>query len=866
MECGQGAWKSTMGLQLRHTSLRKVQILTTLVAVFVFVAQPLYGFVSTHIAHAITSTNVVVSPDNLDGWTAVDDNEHGGSLNYVIGPNGAPLGSGSAQLKVTDTAQGYMVFKSTLGGTKLSDLSTLSYKTYVQSGNNLIAPTLQLNIDRDVTDADNSWQGRLVYEPYMNGSVSDGQWQTWDASAGKWWITRPASFDSQCGQGSPCTISELTALFPSIGINGGANAGIGFKAGSTWTNFIGNVDAFTINNKTYDFEPASAPNGLKFTATNLNNTAVSGCDVAINNTDVVAHWNAKGVKYNYRSWTNVAGSAYNSEASAYVSSNLGTNSQSGALNQGEGDYWFEVQAIMANDDVSFWSAPCKITYDKTKPTATLTSPTTQIFIEDTDLVIKATDNNNLSKVVANVYKDGVANVFKPTQAPAVGTSYTHTVSLAGFVDGKYSVKYNALDKAGNTSSTGVFNFTVDGTKPTASLAFPSIGPGAKSFKVKFSESVNSLEAINPANYFLENWPGASRFDSLLGHATVSYDDPTTTATVTFTDGAWYVSAEQNWGVRNVHDLAGNQITKTSDYSTPMQSPLFGEFTVHENQNVVTWDWSAAFVDPLTQNNMGVSGASGIKEYAYQLMKGPTVIVDSGKTAGTNYSSETLADGSYRFSVKAWDWAGNESGELSVLFSLDSTPPVLTMDAPTLNSDGSYTVAATTNDPSSDVRFFLDGSATPLSGVISNSDRTVWTVTTATLNAGTTHTIVAKSADTVGNAAADVARTFTIPEVVVSSLDTNIIPSLVTDTTVTNFATIFSQPLAQQALTKDDDTAVLGAETSNTPIDDVAALAATSQGWKIFGFMWYWWTLLIAALAAITWWTVAAAKRRAAQDV
>jgi len=212
-------------------------------------------------AHAAAST-VVVSPSNPQGWAFFDDNGNGGSGSFVTGPGTPPLGVGSAQLSVNAVNQGYAL-GGTTNSTKLADLTTVSYSTYVQQGNNTIAPALQFNVDQDVTDANTAYQGRLVYEPYMNGTVTDGQWQTWDAASGKWWLSRSSTlFGGNCSQASPCTFAELEALYPNIGVLDGTG-NVVIKAGSGWNvPFVGNVDALTIGTAstttTYDFEPYAA--------------------------------------------------------------------------------------------------------------------------------------------------------------------------------------------------------------------------------------------------------------------------------------------------------------------------------------------------------------------------------------------------------------------------------------------------------------------------------------------------------------------------------------------------------------------------------------------------------------------------------
>lgn len=108
--------------------------------------------------------------------------------------------------------------------------------------------------------------------------------------------------------------------------------------------------------------------------------------------------------------------------------------------------------------------------DTQKPTIDLTSPTSTSIAAGTDLVFSATDNVGLSKIVANVYKTGVAGVFKPSQISLPGSVNGNLiVSTTGFTNGSYSVKYNATDTSSNVSSTHTFNFTVDNTLPVISV-------------------------------------------------------------------------------------------------------------------------------------------------------------------------------------------------------------------------------------------------------------------------------------------------------------------------------------------------------------------------------------------------------------
>ncbi|MDR7187125.1 hypothetical protein J2X85_004195 [Microbacterium trichothecenolyticum] len=106
--------------------------------------------------------------------------------------------------------------------------------------------------------------------------------------------------------------------------------------------------------------------------------------------------------------------------------------------------------------------------DTQRPTVALVSPTTAGPTSTVQVQVDAADAVGLAKVVANVYS-GSTLVRSTQSAVASGaTTATHRATLA-LPDGIYTVKYNAHDLAGNVSKTGAFAFSVDGTKPTATI-------------------------------------------------------------------------------------------------------------------------------------------------------------------------------------------------------------------------------------------------------------------------------------------------------------------------------------------------------------------------------------------------------------
>jgi len=197
---------------------------------------------------------VVVSPGNMNGWGFLAEAANGtGSL--VNGPATPPYGNGSARFLIDSTGSEYFAMGST--GILLSNFTKLMYSTYRSTGASALAVSLQLNIDEDITDGNNAWKGRLVFEPYYDNAVATGAWETWDALAGRWWASG-APINGICPQGAPCSIATILSTYPNAGVHPTLGA-IGFKAGSAWAGgFDGNVDGLIVGvggmETTYDFE------------------------------------------------------------------------------------------------------------------------------------------------------------------------------------------------------------------------------------------------------------------------------------------------------------------------------------------------------------------------------------------------------------------------------------------------------------------------------------------------------------------------------------------------------------------------------------------------------------------------------------
>ncbi len=231
-------------------------------------------------AQGAFGATIVVSPLNPGGWGFLVESGSSAAGNFQnVGPGTPPLGFGSVRLQVNTSGDGIAFGRLGWNSLRLADLAVLRYQTYQTSASALgLLPALQIQYDSDITDSNLSFQGRLVFEPYLAATglgqpVVPGVWQQWDTldlNANGWWASGGSVPNNSClnsGPGAclatqaiPCTLAKIIGCFPNIGVHpSGLLGAILFKAGSGWNSFDGNVDSFEIQAvgqelDVYDFE------------------------------------------------------------------------------------------------------------------------------------------------------------------------------------------------------------------------------------------------------------------------------------------------------------------------------------------------------------------------------------------------------------------------------------------------------------------------------------------------------------------------------------------------------------------------------------------------------------------------------------
>jgi hypothetical protein len=225
-----------------------------------------------------STDTVVVRPSATSGWgilpsgdVAVTTNNATGKV--VVGPGGqSPLLPGSVEFQTKSGPGGkpQLYAPASLAGTRLSDLTSLSYQSFVSDyadGGPWLTHTLNVFIDRNGNGVDESDWHTLVYEPCYTTSCAGAvqplnTWTTFNAitPGAIWWSTSAIpGTDFTTPFGSYVPLDSLLDAYPDATIRGiGIQAGQG-SGGPPWDNFVGDLDGVAIGvsgaETVYDFEP-----------------------------------------------------------------------------------------------------------------------------------------------------------------------------------------------------------------------------------------------------------------------------------------------------------------------------------------------------------------------------------------------------------------------------------------------------------------------------------------------------------------------------------------------------------------------------------------------------------------------------------
>jgi hypothetical protein len=211
--------------------------------------------------------NIVVTPPlNSQGWST-SDTRPGGAVAFVSDAT-APAGAGALQLTTDATTTSKAQYLHATN-TPIAQVNDLSFYTKQVSGPAHADPSYQVLVCLNgIAGTNCETQGgpasftTLVYEPYQNGIVIPGTWQSWDVDAGMVWSSRTVACSNggviAGGGGAPFySIQQIATMCP-----GAIVTGFGVNIGSNNPGYNVYADLIKFNASTYDFEPDTDNDGI----------------------------------------------------------------------------------------------------------------------------------------------------------------------------------------------------------------------------------------------------------------------------------------------------------------------------------------------------------------------------------------------------------------------------------------------------------------------------------------------------------------------------------------------------------------------------------------------------------------------------
>jgi hypothetical protein len=336
--------------------------------------------------------------------------------------------------------------------------------------------------------------------------------------------------------------------------------------------------------------------------------------------------------------------------------------------------------------------------------------------------------------------------------------------VAALPDGTYTARVSQGDEAGNTGMSAAVTFTIDTSPPVVSVTAPADGAVLNSSQPAFSGQAGQAAGDDPS-VTLKVYAGSTASGSPLQthQVTPSAGSWTTGALAALGDGTYTVRAEQS-------DAAGNTGT-----SAPVT------FAVDTVAPVVSIDPVPSPSSDATPTLAGGAGTAAgdastvtVSIYAGGSALGSPVRTVGGAVSGSAWSAgpvASLPDGTYTAQVSQSDKAGNTGTSAAVTFTVDTTPPAVSVTAP---ADGAVmngsqpTVSgqagqAAGDDPSVTLNVYAGNTASgsPLQTHQLTPSAGSWTTGAVAALGDGTYTVRAEQSDAVGNTGASSAVTFTI---------------------------------------------------------------------------------------------------------
>jgi hypothetical protein len=204
-------------------------------------------------AATAAASPIVVTPTNTQGWTTADTRP-GGAVNFVADAT-SPAPGGALQLTTdaTNAAKAQFMHDANVPLTSVNELSYQTKQVSASFPGGDASYQLAVCLG-GITGTTCNGFTTLVFEPYENGVVVPGVWQSWDVDAGLMWSSRSVTTGTcvvAAGFGGApfYTLSGLQAVCPNA-----VAVGFGVNIGSFNPSYDVETDLVSFNSQAYNFE------------------------------------------------------------------------------------------------------------------------------------------------------------------------------------------------------------------------------------------------------------------------------------------------------------------------------------------------------------------------------------------------------------------------------------------------------------------------------------------------------------------------------------------------------------------------------------------------------------------------------------
>ncbi len=373
-------------------------------------------------------------------------------------------------------------------------------------------------------------------------------------------------------------------------------------------------------------------------------------------------------------------------------------------------------------------------------------------------------NDKALLITGKAEKNSTVKIYNGTTLLGTATLVVEnwTFQTPTLADGIYNFVATATDAAGNVSvtTTPAYTVTVDTTPPAAPVitAVEDDNPAPATVVASGATSNDTalvLRGTAEVGSTVTIYNGTTK----LGDATLVGNAWTFTAT-TLTNGVTYAFNAIATDKAGNTSPASGAYAVTIDTTAPLPPIILG---VTDDAAPLTGPVANGGRTNDTQVAINGTCESGAIVQVFHTVGVVTTLLGNATVTGTNwtFTTGTLAEGTYAFTAKATDAAGNESAaSVSYTVTIDTTapnPPAITGVA---DDKSPVTGNVTNGGRTNDTVLVITGTAEANSSVelfngatslgLATLTGTNWTFTTGTLADGTTYSFTARATDVAGN--------------------------------------------------------------------------------------------------------------------